>query len=205
MRHGGRDPNTTSCVDASTTASVFASSDAEMAIINRIATSLAEPARMVSPTDFHNSVHNTAAGYWGIAAKCSRATTTLAAYDGTCVAGLHEALGVLADGEAAVLLVLYDVPAPAPLHEKRPIAFPFGTALLLTAQSTATSIATVRRAEVAQETPMGDAALETLRIGNPSARILPLLTAIASRSHALIGIKDIGGTSVGVEVDARPR
>ena len=52
----------------------------------------------ISPTRFHNSVHNAAAGYWTIGAGCMQATTALSAYDATFAEGLLEALAQLADG-----------------------------------------------------------------------------------------------------------
>src|SRR5687767_13773466 len=42
-------------------ATVFASSDADLNIIHRISLALTQTPRLVSPTDFHNSVHNAAA------------------------------------------------------------------------------------------------------------------------------------------------
>src|SRR3546814_15329258 len=49
--------------DAGDLAPVFAGSDADMAILQRISAALATPERIVSPTDFHNSVHHADAGY----------------------------------------------------------------------------------------------------------------------------------------------
>lgn len=58
---------------ASDLATVFASSDGDLEVLHRINHSLAQPARTVSPTDFHNSVHNATAGYWSMAvsARCA--------------------------------------------------------------------------------------------------------------------------------------
>ena len=46
----------------------------------------------ISPTRFHNSVHNAAAGYWGIATGATAAANALCAYDASFGAGLLEAL-----------------------------------------------------------------------------------------------------------------
>ena len=46
---------------------VFASGDADGENLHHILESLATPEHEVSPTRFHNSVHNAAAGYWNIA------------------------------------------------------------------------------------------------------------------------------------------
>src|SRR3546814_10360262 len=77
--------------DAGDLATVFAGSDADMAILQRISAALATPERIVSPTDFHNSVHNAAAGYWGIGTGSRAPSTTLAGYDASFALGLLEA------------------------------------------------------------------------------------------------------------------
>src|SRR5581483_6334579 len=71
--------------------SVLATSDADTSILHRLCTALAQPQRAVSPTDFHNSVHNAAAGYWSIAAGAKPPSTSLSAYDASFAAGLLEA------------------------------------------------------------------------------------------------------------------
>ena len=97
--------------------------------------------RLISPTDFHNSVHNAAAGYWSIAAGARAASTTISAHDGSFGAGLLEACSqVLADG-CDVLLVAFDLPAPEPLNATRFIACPAAVAFVLTRQATTHSLA----------------------------------------------------------------
>ena len=57
-----QDATAESTLAPATLASVFASSDADIEIIHRICFALTDTARAVSPTDFHNSVHNAASG-----------------------------------------------------------------------------------------------------------------------------------------------
>ncbi len=187
-------------VAVATAPSVFASSDAEMAIVHRISSALAEPARIVSPTDFHNSVHNAASGYFGIAARATQPVTTLSAFDGSFAAGLRESFALLADGEPAVLLVLYDVPPPVPLYEKRPIETACGIALMLTASAIPTSVARLSLHEASDESVLAEAAIETLRRGNPAARALPVLAAVARGGEQLIGVRTENGSLLGVRV-----
>ena len=74
-------------------------------------TTLATTPTAISPTRFHNSVHNAAAGYWTIGTGCRAASTALSAFDRSFAAGLLEAATqCAADGEA-VLLVAFDVNA----------------------------------------------------------------------------------------------
>ena len=169
-------------LSAGSLATVFASSDADLAIIHRICLALTATPRFISPTDFHNSVHNAAAGYWSIATGAHRASTTISAYDGSFAAGLLEAcLQVQVDGCDA-LLVAFDLPAPEPLHATRPIAVPAAVALVLTRQPGAHTLAALSCSPTAvAETPLADTALEQMRLGNPAARALPLLQRLALR------------------------
>ncbi|HZF15162.1 MAG TPA: beta-ketoacyl synthase chain length factor [Steroidobacteraceae bacterium] len=182
------------------TPSVFASSDADMSIMHRICVALAEPARMVSPTDFHNSVHNAPAGYWGIAARATRSATTLSAFDATAIAGLRECLALIEDGAPAALLVLCDVPAPVPLLEKRPMHAPCGIALMLVRDALGTRPARISFDDGHAETPMSHPRLERLRLGNPAARVLPILEAVAKQESRTVGLRAEDDRLAGVRV-----
>jgi len=95
--------------------SVFASTHGDLAITDAICATLADDPRAMSPTRFHNSVHNAAAGYWTIGAGCMAAATAISAYDASFAQGLIEAAVQLAEGAEAVLLVGYDTRATGPL------------------------------------------------------------------------------------------
>lgn len=157
-------------------ATVFASSDADTPIIHRICSALDSPQRMVSPTDFHNCVHNAAAGYWSIAARCSLPSSSISAYDHSFTAGLLEAASLCMAEARPVLLVAYDIPPPAPLYATRPITLPAAIALALCPAGTGAALATLKlAASAAVATSCIDPALEALRLGNPAARGLPLV------------------------------
>lgn len=70
---------------------------------------------IVSPAMFKNSVHNTAAGVFAIAAKNRGFTTALAAGDHSLGAALMEAYALLATGEREVVVALADESLPEPL------------------------------------------------------------------------------------------
>jgi hypothetical protein len=190
-------------VPAASLASVFASSDAELAIIHRICLALTTTQRLISPTDFHNSVHNAAAGYWSIAAGARAASTTISAHDGSFGAGLLEACSqVLADG-CDTLLVAFDLPAPEPLNAKRYIARPAAVALVLTRNATAQSMAALTCATTdEEETKLEDVALEQLRLGNPATRALPLLQSLALARFGRVFLPMGPGTNLVVELRA---
>lgn len=189
---------------ASSLATVFASSDADLAIIHRICLALTATPRLISPTDFHNSVHNAAAGYWSIAAGARAPSTTISAHDGSFAAGLLEAcLQVQAD-DCDALLVAFDLPAPEPLHAKRFIAHPAAVALVLTRQRAEHSIAALTCAATSDaETTLADEDLETSRLGNPAGRALPLLQLLARESVGRVVLPMNGDTCLAVEL--RPR
>ena len=170
--------------DPSVTAAVFASSASDGEILHRMCEALASPAREVSPTSFLNSVHNAAAGYWSIATGCREPLTSLCAYDGTFAAGLLEATVQASAEQRAVALICYDQPYPEPLHAARPVKERFAVALVIAPAPGERAMAAIDVRCVpsaGSATPMDDARLETLRAGNPAARSLPLLAALALR------------------------
>src|SRR5947199_10259186 len=152
-------------------AAVFTSSGGDGQNCHEICQVLASAERQLSPTRFHNSVHNAAAGYWGIATGATAASNALCAYDASFGAGLLEALTQVVVEGTAVLLIAYDASYPEPMRSARPIADAFGVALVLSPQAGAASLArlvtTLGRAPADR---MPDAALESLRTSVPAAR-----------------------------------
>lgn len=168
--------------DPTAITAVFASSGGEVEVIHGIFEQLAGNDRRLSPTAFHNSVHNAAAGYWSIASGSRHPAESLCAYDDSFGVGLAEALLRCADGERQVLLVAYDLPPLLPIAEFRPISQPFAVALLFDPSPPAPGLARLLGdyAPVPPSSePMADPALDQLRLDNPAARSLPLLRAIA--------------------------
>jgi hypothetical protein len=76
-----------------------------------------------SPTRFHNSVHNAAAGYWGIATKSMAPCQVLCGFDASFGAGLMDALAQVALKRQSTLLIAYDSEYPEPLFSKRDTHF----------------------------------------------------------------------------------
>jgi len=186
------DAVTSSGADARQLASVFASSDADMAVLHRICEALAKTPRIISPTDFHNSVHNAASGYWSIGVGSMAPTTTVCAYDASFTAGLLEAVALACDRAADVLLVVYDATAPQPLGAKRPLAVTAGVALIIGPDSPAASGRLALELDGAAETACANQVLEALRVGNPALRALPLLELIAARRAGAVTVRGTG-------------
>jgi hypothetical protein len=191
--------------------SVFTSSGGDGPTCHLICESLAQDDRRVSPTHFHNSVHNAPAGYWGIAMHSTAAATSLCGYDASFGAGLLEAMTQLATGGHPVILLAYDAPYPEPLRTCRPVGDAFALAMVLSPRPTAKAVAclTLTLSE-ADATRMTDPGLESLRLAIPSARALPLLDAVARQQATEVVIDYLdplgpgGGSEFGSEFGSEP-
>lgn len=174
--------------DPSTLPSVFTSTHGELAITDYMCTTLADAPASISPTKFHNSVHNAAAGYWTIGSGCMRPATAISAFDASFAQGLIEALVQLATGDDAVLLVGYDGPSAGALTNVAASEHVLGGALVLTRtpRAGAPHIAvTLETGEAASRT----GALSSRLSGNAMAPMLAIFEALAS------GDTDVGLTS----------
>ena len=165
--------------DPATLASVFASTHGDLAITDYVAATLASEPRALSPTRFHNSVHNAAAGYWTIGNGCTAPTTAVSAYDASFAQGLLEALSLLASGRGAVLLVACDAAATGPLAAVSSSQGLLGGALVLVAEPQAAAT-WLRVTPVAQPAPAADGALGLRFSGNAMRPMLPLFDALAA-------------------------
>jgi len=175
-------------IPANNTCSVFATSEGDTQIVDQICAALMSDEPMVSPTHFHNSVHNAPAGYWAMATESRQASTNLSGYSNTYSQRLLEAATMVCAENLNTLLVAYDCPPPEPLLGAAPMKSAFGTAQLLGPSQLPTSLARLDISLVKDEKTdlMGDSDLEAMRLGNPVARSLPLLQAIAKRSERTV-------------------
>jgi hypothetical protein len=182
-------------------AAVFASSTGDGENLHAICEALASDDRLISPTRFHNSVHNAPSGYWGIATGATQAADSIAAFDASFAAGLLEALGRLAAQPAQPVLIAYDAPYPEPLHATRPILDAFAVALVLASPSQSTRGAAIE-IDTGEGEPdrVADPALESLRHGIPAARSLPLLALLAAEKRGTTILEYLDGLSLAVTV-----
>ncbi len=102
-----------------TTPLVFGSADGDGAVLMKLLAALRahEP---VSPTQFHNSVHNSPAGYWTIGLASQAVSTAIACDDETLEVALLEAglQAVVRDGP--VVMLFANRSFPAELQRVRP-------------------------------------------------------------------------------------
>lgn len=200
----GLDGFANSGADPQATATVFTSSGGDGENVHRLCLTLASSDRQVSPTRFHNAVHNAAAGYWSLTTGARSASTSLCCHDGSVAAGLLEAAVQLNTNNAAVALIAYDHRYPEPLNAARPIIADLGFALILTPRTDATlpclDIAVTH--ETAPATRMNERRLEELRLGVPAGRGLPLLAALAHGSNADVVLEYLDGMQLRVTLTA---
>lgn len=168
--------------DAATLPAVFSSAGADGDNCHAICETLATTLRQLSPTRFHNSVHNAAAGYWSIATGCMQASTALAAFERSFAAGLLEAATQCAADACAVLLVGYDVQACGALKTVTRSRGMLAAALVLAPQRGEHSVAALDaslRPGRAPAIELRSAAAQSLA-HNAMADALPLLEALAA-------------------------
>lgn len=179
--------------DRSRLACVFASSHGDTEISDYLCRELSMNAPL-SPTKFHNSVHNAASGYWTIAVGCMQSATALSGGDESFAYGLLEAASQVVGSGQPVLLAAYDQAAPAPLSSVCSISRTFGVALVLSPVRTARSVAALELRDpgsIAYDRVALDPALQALQDGNPAARALPLLSCIASARAATLFVSPL--------------
>jgi Beta-ketoacyl synthase, N-terminal domain len=181
---------------------VFSSSGGDVDNCHEICQTLASADRQLSPTRFHNSVHNAPSGYWGIAAGARAASTALCAYDASYAAGLLEAFSQLRDAAAPVLLITYDLDYPPPLSEKRAVSTSLGSGLALVRQRSARSLARLSISiDRATADRMPEPELERLRLDVPAARSLPLLALLARGERGCVQLEYLERSTLKVEVE----
>ncbi|MBW8823444.1 MAG: beta-ketoacyl synthase chain length factor [Xanthomonadales bacterium] len=191
----GRDPKTL--------ASIFASTDGDLPITDYICATLRDAPDALSPTKFHNSVHNAAAGYWTIGQGCMAPSTALSAFSCTFAQGLLEALVNLAcdvqtDSEQAILLAAYDTGATGPLSSVSTGTGLLGGALVLAPaggkgpQLSATL--------VDGEAGANDGPLARQATGNRMAKMLPLFDLLATGKNGNVQLDAGAGRALRLEI-----
>lgn len=175
---------------ASELACVFTSSHGDQTITDYMCATLAATPTELSPTKFHNSVHNAPVGYWTIATGCHAASTAVCAHTHSFGAGLLEAVSLVLADRQPILLVCSDIAGSGPLAEVTGCTQSFGAAMVLAPVSVDTALATLSL----QLSPAADTAtaplpepLASWRAGNPAARALDLLVPLLRReAHARV-------------------
>ena len=176
---------------------VFASSGGDGHNCHSLCELLGSDDRQVSPTRFHNSVHNAASGYWAIATGATPPAQVLGGYDASFAVGLFEAMVQVQTLNTPVLLVVIDSEYPQPLHAKRPIADTSGLALVLSPTKSERSLAQLvldAKAYLADGNAVvqlqpGLEGLSAMSEQLPPWRGVPLLAALADASESTVAVR----------------
>jgi len=179
-------------VDPKSLPTIFGWAHGDGPVMQRLLETLATPERYVSPTDFHNSVHNVAVGYWTIASGSHQPCSSMAAGIDTFPASLLKALTEVECEARPVLLISCGMPFPEPLNSVCPVGGSFGVALVLTPPTQAGGLAEIAASYVADATAVvtepDTRALHELWSLNAAAHALPLLESVARKREREISI-----------------
>jgi len=168
-------------------ASVFACAEGDTAISDYMCETLARTPTLISPTRFHNSVHNAAAGYWTIGTGCMRPYTALSAHRNSFGEGLLEALVQAESGRCRTLLVVYDIESRGPLATMAPSKGMVGAGVVVTPTAGARSLARIRwRTAHGTERTAASPGNAALVAGNAMATCLPFFEAIAMEENCRV-------------------
>lgn len=185
-------------------ACVFVSAYGDQATTDYMCRVLAGTPTELSPTRFHNSVHNASAGYWTIATGCHAASSATCAGSASFGSGLLEAASLACADHRPVVLVCSDTAGTGPLGELIGCTFAFGCALVLApaAHAGMTLRLTTTAASTPSHPPLPDACTTWMR-NNPSAACLPLLAMLASgHGECVLAVSEQLGLHVHKEMAA---
>lgn len=118
-------------IDKSSIPSVFVSAMGDTAITDYMCRKLAGADKLLSPTKFHNSVHNAPACYWAISANNRAPNTFVGGFLESFGAGFFEASSQAIGNDAPTLLVGYDMATEPPLADVAAIAETLAVALVI--------------------------------------------------------------------------
>lgn len=169
-------------VDPSELACVFGSGLGDTEITDYLCAQLATPEKQISPTRFHNSVHNAPAGYWTIATHCVRSANSIAAYSHTAGICVLEAVIQAQQEQVPVLVTLYDLAARGIYSNIYTVTQDFAAALVLSPvlrEGPPLAKLTLSVSPSACAEPAWAPEFAQLCGNNPAAQVLPLLYALA--------------------------
>lgn len=194
VRMSGRDAATLPCV--------FASAHGDQVITDYMCQTLATAPRELSPTKFHNSVHNAPAGYWTIATHCHASSSAVSGGEQAFGAGLLEAASLAVADDRDVLLASYDIAGSGPLGAMTSTTGPFAVALVLSPRADGAASRldiTPERGNVGAEA-IGDPWLDALVASNPAAHAVPLMHALALMRPTALRVPAARGLDLHIDI-----
>jgi hypothetical protein len=172
-------------VDPSSVATVFGSSLGDLEITDYMCSALAREPLSMSPTRFHNSVHNACAGYWSIATGSHWPANAISAYDHSSAVALLEGAVLVIEERIPVVVTFQEARATHTFESIFPSRRPLSIAMLLTQTSVCERpLGTLSLALERDSTSTGLPVTPRLPefAGNFTASMLDMLIAAAERS-----------------------
>lgn len=159
---------------------VFVSALGDTQLTDYMCKVLAGENKQLSPTKFHNSVHNAAAGYWTISTGCMQAANSVAGYEESVSLALLEALTQINLEQQPVLLTFYDAPVSKVLQDLLKNEYPFAVSLVIVPEQAdcagqKISVSVQNREQKWSELESTNNTLRAIYEATPTARILALL------------------------------
>jgi hypothetical protein len=174
---------------------VFATMHGDHAITENMCLTLATHPLELSPTRFHNSVLNAAAGYWTVATHCHAASNAVSASGGSFAAGLFEAVVEAHADDRPTLFAAYDVAASGALADTMRLATTYGIALVLNPRRGPRTQASLRlRHDGDTESP------PPATTGTPFEAALPIFSLIAEGRGGIVRIASGRAAALVIEV-----
>jgi len=168
---------------------VFISAHGDLTINDYMCSTLATDPTVLSPTRFHNSVHNAAVGYWTIGTGCMAASNSVSAFEFSFATGLLEAAVQCAADHSPVLVVGYDTPTVGPLTSVTDSRGLLAVAMVIAPERSERTVAALEWSLADHARSGGDAAstytlprseaAKSLSGINPMAQALGLFEALA--------------------------
>lgn len=161
-------------------ATVFASAMGDTDITDYMARKLATEDKLLSPTKFHNSVHNAPSGYWTISAVNRQPSSFVGGFRDSFACGLLEAAACGIAEDLPVGMAAYDIANRPPFGDVLPVSETLGIALLMQPGRHAGWPLDIRVIDGRAAPPRpAHPALARLTDANPAGAGLALLEALA--------------------------
>jgi hypothetical protein len=174
------------CITPSELPTIFTSSLGEIDVTDRLCTDIGHANYPLSPTRFHNSVHNTASGYWSIAVGSVHPAMAMSGYEDSLALGLLEAWSQLQCITDQLLLVCYE---ETPAQLLLPDNHWFGCAVAFVLSNREKSGCAVSKPTTMQQ---GDDA--RLPFSLPILAAIDLLKAVEQKATGRVRISNAGAT-----------
>jgi len=118
-------------VDEAEVCSVFSSAMGDNHITDAICRTLADENDILSPTLFHNSVHNVTSGYWCIATENRQPSTFVSCFKHSFSLALVETVATALSEQKTTVLAIYDTAFAMPLFDICPIREDFAAGFVI--------------------------------------------------------------------------